>query len=42
VVELARITATPTPTIDAIYAATGLLAKTLAEKRSRLAPAPIA
>jgi 2-dehydropantoate 2-reductase len=36
VVELARITATPTPTIDAIYAATGLLAKTLAEERGRL------
>ena len=42
VVELARITATPTPAIDAIYAATSLLAKTLAAQRSRLAPAPIA
>jgi 2-dehydropantoate 2-reductase len=36
VVELARITATPTPTLDAIYAATGLLAKTLAGERGRL------
>jgi 2-dehydropantoate 2-reductase len=36
VVELARITATPTPTLDAIYAATGLLAKTLAAERGRL------
>ena len=36
VVELARITATPTPTLDAIYAATGLLAKTLAAQRGRL------
>ena len=36
VVELARITDTPTPTIDAIYAATALLAKTLAGKGARL------
>ena len=36
VVELARITDTPTPTIDAIYAATALLTKTLAEKGARL------
>ena len=36
VVELARITATPTPTIDAIYAATALLAKTLTEQHGRL------
>ena len=36
VVELARITETPTPTIDAIYAATALLAKTLADRRGRL------
>jgi 2-dehydropantoate 2-reductase len=36
VVELARITETPTPTIDAIYAATSLLAKTLAAQNGRL------
>lgn len=36
VVELARITDTPTPTIDAIYAATALLAKTLTDQRGRL------
>ena len=36
VAELARITDTPTPTIDAIYAVTALLAKTLAEKGARL------
>ena len=41
VVELARITATPTPTIDAIYAATALLAKTLAEQRGRLELQPL-
>lgn len=37
VVELGRITETPTPTIQAIYAATSLLARTLAEQRGRLA-----
>ena len=37
VVELGRITATPTPTIDAIYAATSLLARTVSEQRGRLA-----
>ena len=36
VVELGRITATPTPTIDAIYAATSLLAQTLAVHKGRL------
>ncbi|WP_418318006.1 2-dehydropantoate 2-reductase [Piscinibacter sakaiensis] len=36
VVELARITETPTPTIDAIYAATALLAKTLSDRCGRL------
>jgi 2-dehydropantoate 2-reductase len=40
VVELARITDTPTPTIDAIYAATALLANTLAGQRGRLAVQP--
>ena len=36
VVELARITGTPTPAIDAIHAATALLAHTLAAQRGRL------
>ena len=36
VVELARITGTATPTIDAIYAATALLARTLAQRNGRL------
>ncbi|MBA4176388.1 MAG: 2-dehydropantoate 2-reductase [Leptothrix sp. (in: Bacteria)] len=40
VVELARITATATPTIDAIYAATALLSKTLADHRGRLEMQP--
>jgi len=37
VVELGRITGTPTPTIAAIHAAAQLLAKTLGEQRGRLA-----
>jgi 2-dehydropantoate 2-reductase len=36
VVELARLTETPTPHIDAIYAVTSLLAKTLADRSGRL------
>ena len=36
VVELGRITATPTPTIEAVYAATSLLAQTLAAQKGRL------
>ena len=36
VVELGRITETPTPTIDAIYAATSLLTATLSAQRGRL------
>jgi 2-dehydropantoate 2-reductase len=36
VVELGRLTGTPTPTIDAIYAATQLLAHTLARQNGRL------
>ena len=36
VVELGQITNTPTPTIDAIYAATSLLAHTLAQQHGRL------
>lgn len=40
VVELARITDTPTPSIDAIYAATSLLGGTLAAQRGRLEVQP--
>ncbi len=36
VVELGRITGTPTPHIDAIYAVVSLLAKTLQDERGRL------
>jgi len=36
VVELGRLTDTPTPHIDAVYACASLLAKTLAESRGRL------
>ena len=36
VVELGQITGTPTPTIEAIYAATSLLGHTLAQQRGRL------
>lgn len=42
VVELGRITETPTPTIDAIYAATSLLARTLAAQKGRLEVQPLA
>ncbi|MCU0950313.1 MAG: 2-dehydropantoate 2-reductase [Burkholderiaceae bacterium] len=37
VIELGRITGTPTPTIEAVYAVAALLARTLAEKKGRLA-----
>jgi 2-dehydropantoate 2-reductase len=40
VVELARITETPTPSIDAIHAVTALLAKTLADRHGRLEVQP--
>jgi 2-dehydropantoate 2-reductase len=36
VVELGRITNTPTPTIEAVYAATSLLGRSLAAQRGRL------
>lgn len=36
VIELGRITATPTPTIDAIWAAVWLLQRRLQEQRGRL------
>jgi 2-dehydropantoate 2-reductase len=41
VVELGQITDTPTPTINAIYATTSLLAKTLQDQRGRLAMQPV-
>ena len=41
VVELGRITETPTPTIDAVYAATSLLAQTLAAQKGRLEVQPL-
>jgi len=40
VVELGRITETPTPTIDAVYATASLLARTLAAQGGRLAMQP--
>jgi 2-dehydropantoate 2-reductase len=36
VVELGRLTKTPTPHIDAVYACTALLARTLADKKGKL------
>jgi 2-dehydropantoate 2-reductase len=41
VVELGRMTAVPTPTIEAIYAATTLLGQTLAAQRGRLRVEPL-
>lgn len=41
VVELGRVTGTPTPTIDAVHAMAGLLAHTLALQRGRLAVTPL-
>ena len=41
VVELGRITGVPTPTIDAIYAATTLLGRTLAQQHGRLRVDPL-
>ena len=37
VIELGRITGTPTPNIEAIYAAASLLSKTLTDAHGRLA-----
>ncbi|HLG90408.1 MAG TPA: 2-dehydropantoate 2-reductase [Alphaproteobacteria bacterium] len=36
VVEMARLTGTPTPSIDAVYAVAGLLGKTLSDRHGRL------
>ncbi len=41
VVELGRITGTPTPTIGALYATTSLLARTLAAQHGRLQLQPV-
>jgi 2-dehydropantoate 2-reductase len=41
VVELGRIVEVPTPTIEAMYAATSLLARTLAAQRGRLRVEPL-
>ena len=40
VVEMARLTETPTPALDAVYACASLLAKTLADANGRLAIQP--
>jgi 2-dehydropantoate 2-reductase len=40
--ELGELTGTPTPHIDAVYACTALLAKTLADQKGRLRIEPIA
>ena len=40
VVELAQITQTPAPNIEAVYAVAGLLAQTLAQQASKLALSP--
>ena len=42
VIELGRITGTPTPTIEVIYAAASLLSKTLTQAGGRLAVQPLA
>lgn len=42
VIELGRITGTPTPTIEAIHAVTSLLGKTLADAHGRLAVQSVA
>ena len=39
IIELGRLTETPTPHIDAVYACASLLGKTLADQRGRLAVA---
>jgi 2-dehydropantoate 2-reductase len=41
VVELGRITETPTPTIEAIYAVTKLLGQTVQAQGGRLAVMPV-
>ena len=41
VIELGRLTDTPTPHIDAVYACVTLLAKTLAEQQGKLEVTPV-
>ena len=41
VVELGRLTGTPTPHIDAVYACTKLLTKTMEDEQLAFAPAPL-
>jgi 2-dehydropantoate 2-reductase len=41
VVELGRLTNTPTPHVDAVYACVSLLARTLAEQRGKLVIRPV-
>lgn len=41
VVEMGRLTGTPTPHIDAVYACAALLARTLAEEKGRLRVQPL-
>ncbi len=41
VVELARLTETPTPSLDAVYACASLLAKRLADEKARLQLQPL-
>jgi 2-dehydropantoate 2-reductase len=41
VIELGRLTETPTPYLDALYACTSLLAKTLRDQRGRLRITPL-
>jgi 2-dehydropantoate 2-reductase len=41
VVELGRITGTPTPAISAVYAATAMLAQTLSDAKGRLEVQPL-
>ncbi len=40
VIELARLTGTPTPHLDTIYACARLLAKTLGEQKGKLCIQP--
>jgi 2-dehydropantoate 2-reductase len=41
IVELGRLTETPTPHIDAVYACAALLAKTLSDQHGKLAVAKL-
>jgi len=41
VIELGKLTQTPTPSIEAVYACAGLLAKTLSDENGRLKIEPL-